>query len=32
MNYARWNEATRSYSKDVKQTIYEPTGTNTPVR
>lgn len=32
MNYARWDEATRSYSKDVKQTIYEPTGTNTPVR
>lgn len=31
MNYARWNEVTRSYSKDVKEMTYELNEDNVPV-
>ncbi len=31
MSYARWNESTHSYSKDVKQTTYELNEENVPV-
>ena len=31
MSYARWSESDRSYTKDVKQTVYELNENNVPV-